>query len=253
MGGKVDRNSAGMVLCGVLLGAIVTVVLLILTGLEWGRIVTLINQNPGLATALLSPLATVGTALVGLIGVIYAARQGFKNVVKASEKSAERDRQRRDQERDEERKSLASSLGAELSSLRRQMVSILVTNRQWASGLEEQIKSNPEFGSVAGKEITKTIKAPVYEANISKLGLLGPYLSANVTTLYNILTSEKAPPPHPGHTQKTLAETYRNVADKADAVISAIDIVTRQLARVHQLKPEETIEPLEVPTNVPAG
>lgn len=241
-----DRNSAAMVLCGVLLGAILTCVLLIFLGLPWGRIATLINDNPGLATALLSPLATVGTAMVGLLGVVYAARQGFKNVIKASEDKAtqdreargaqyEREKQARDDQREHDTKVLAASLHAELASLTAQFKGA----KEWTGGLAKkfaEIAADPKGNQSPGRIVVRTFEKPIYDSQVSKLGLLEPELARDVVTAYQAVTSPHPVSQDPVYTPTMLALEYASMAEKYALAEEWLPKVQAKLAEVHGLK-----------------
>ena len=137
-------------------------------------------------------VATLIGAIVGLGIVAWQARLGFRNLIRsqehraAIEAEARQDQQRLDIERegsriDEERRILMAALRAEIVGLMEQAQTTEEHSTLMHAFLQGKITARaPNF--------TKsfewpTFNAPVYQAHIPKLGLLGASLGADVVRL----------------------------------------------------------------------
>jgi hypothetical protein len=149
--------------------------------------------------------ATLIAAILGFGAVTLSTRLGFRNLIRsqinqatldrqaaADRASADRDarvhqadlaRRARIETRAEERRELAAALSGEIVSIHRQFANRLI----W---LDVQRRIYGEFVRtravpIAGFEIPPIV-TPVYNANIPKIGLLGPSLSSDVAEVFGL-------------------------------------------------------------------
>jgi hypothetical protein len=134
-------------------------------------------------------IATLVGAIIGLGIVGWQARIGFANLTKSQANQAKLDRearehqlqleeQRADRKREAERKMLLESIRAEIVSLMDQATKA----QRWSDALKAMCKVMQRAGAPpATKEITLySFDAPIFQANIGKIGLLGISLAADM-------------------------------------------------------------------------
>jgi len=133
-------------------------------------------------------VATLMGAIVGLGIVAWQARLGFTNLIQSQEHSAtietqaRQDQQTLDIERDakrtdEERSILMAALRAEMVGLMHRAEDVRQSSKIMHLWLQNMIAANaPNSKSFP----YPTFNAPVYQANVSKIGLLGASLGADV-------------------------------------------------------------------------
>jgi len=150
-------------------------------------ILTTWRIDPGVATLLGS--------IVGLVIVAWQARLGFANLIRSQEHRAEIETNARqhqyqldlaaEQRRtDEEKHILMSALRAEMVGLMQRAQQIEQTSRITQRLYEELTKAKAK--STVKSFILPTFEAPVYQANISKIGLLGVSLGADVVKVMSV-------------------------------------------------------------------
>jgi hypothetical protein len=144
------------------------------------------------------PLATLLGAIIGLSVVAWQTQRGFRNLIASQEHRAATERDARaDQARiqreiaaeqlNQEKMALAAALLSELSSLWYQVRNATTFSMTQSILLEEMIKD----GAQGKREATLPIfpiRVPIYEANISKLGLLGSSLAGDVAQVFSRAT-----------------------------------------------------------------
>jgi hypothetical protein len=134
-------------------------------------------------------VATLIGAIVGLGIVAWQARLGFSNLITSQEHRAAIETQARqhqymlDMDRegkrtDEERHLLMAALRAEIVGLMQQAQNAMQYSITMRALLQEMIASKARNSTKSFA--WPTFNAPVYQANISKIGLLGPSLGADV-------------------------------------------------------------------------
>jgi hypothetical protein len=144
------------------------------------------------------PLATLVGAIIGLSVVAWQTQRGFRNLIASQEHRAATERDARaDQARiqreiaaeqlDREKMALAAALTGELSSLWHQVRNANTIPIAQSILLEEMLKD----GAQGKREATLPIFpicVPIYQANISKLGLLGSSLAGDVARVFSRAT-----------------------------------------------------------------
>jgi len=134
-------------------------------------------------------VATLMGAIVGLGIVAWQARAGFTNLIRsqehraAIEAEARQDQHMLDIERearrtDEERTILMAALRAEMVGLMHRAEDVRQSSKIMHLGLQKMIAENAP--DTAKSFPYPTFNAPVYQANISKIGLLGASVGADV-------------------------------------------------------------------------
>jgi len=141
------------------------------------------------------PFATLIGAVLGLSVIAWQTRRGFRNLIASQEHRATMERgARADQARIErevlaeqverEKRALAASLAGELTSLWYQ-----VRNVQYLPVAQSVLlEAMMEDGTTRKQEFVLPIgkfRVPIYEANISKLGLLGASLAGDVARVFS--------------------------------------------------------------------
>lgn len=143
--------------------------------------------------------ATLFGSIVGLAIIGWQARLGFNNLVRSQDNQARLEREARlhqhqleletaAQEQEQERIVLVAALRAEMSLL-----------KDRALAVHSNVSTMREFfaKSTGGHGLKKTLKhvsqqitkVPIFEANISKLGLLGASLAADVVSVLSEIGS----------------------------------------------------------------
>jgi hypothetical protein len=144
------------------------------------------------------PLATFFGAIIGLLVVAWQTQRGFRNLIASQEHRAATERDARaDQAQiqrelaaeqlEQEKLTLAAALTGELSSLCRQVRSASAVAITQSILLEEMLKDGAQGKREAALPIF-SIRVPIYEANISKLGLLGSSLAGDVARVFSRAT-----------------------------------------------------------------
>jgi hypothetical protein len=144
------------------------------------------------------PLATLVGAIIGLSVVAWQTQRGFRNLIASQEHRAATERDARaDQARiqreiaaeqlEREKMALTAALTSELFSLWHQVrnASTILIAQSVLS--EEMIKEGAQGKREAMLPIFP-IRVPIYEANISKLGLLGSSLAGDVARVFSRAT-----------------------------------------------------------------
>ncbi|MDR6635092.1 hypothetical protein J2X72_003904 [Phyllobacterium sp. 1468] len=148
--------------------------------------------------------ATLLSAVIGFTGVIFTTRAGFKNLIASQEAQSARDRdarahqqemavQAKTDEREYEKKVLAAALQGELIAL----LSRVHDGQAW-------LRMQTRFWKIAAAD--KDLKdvdvpfsfpsyhVPAFEANIQRLGLLGPSIAGDVVSVFGMATNKTAEP-----------------------------------------------------------
>lgn len=140
-------------------------------------------------------LATLIGAIIGLSVVAWQTNQGFQNLIRSQQNQAALDRDARlhrfeldEEAREAERAKEVESL---LASLRAEMIHLY--NLTWeAEDLSLRLKENYLKQAQAGVGPTKgavpreSFDAPIFRSHLSKIGLLGPSLAADVIIVLSI-------------------------------------------------------------------
>jgi hypothetical protein len=164
--------------------------------LSVGNIILLMLQAPGVVNSpacKVDPgLATLCGAIIGLSIVAYQARVGFKNLIASQENQARLEREAREHQLvldaaaqkaadDTERKILISALRAELGALEVRAQAYVT----WAGVMKIMFEhaEKERFPNSVDKLSHPALTAPVYEANISRIGLLGASLAGDVISV----------------------------------------------------------------------
>jgi hypothetical protein len=133
------------------------------------------------------PLGTFGGAIIGLLVVAWQTQRGFRNLIASQENQARIQREIAAEQLEREKLALAAALTGELSSLWHQVRNANAIAIFQSVLLEEMLK-----GGAQGKRETalpiSPIRVPIYEANISKLGLLGSSLAGDVARVFSRAT-----------------------------------------------------------------
>ncbi len=197
-GEHMQKEFIGVALAGVVAGAILTVVALILfqapsAALEWAK------SNP-------IPIATVFSAILGFAGVAWATGIGFRNLIASQEAQSRRDRESREhqaildrrkkaEDLTDERQALASALSGELTAAYNQMKNSIPI-------LELQISVFNQFGErnfpdspLNIAKFLPNLPKYIFQANIQKLGILGPSTLSDVVDIYQLLVWDRDIPP----------------------------------------------------------
>jgi hypothetical protein len=149
-------------------------------------------------------IATMVSAAVGFGGVVVATRAGFQHLIASQEAQAQRDREAREfqseaseklraRERAEETRVLASALLGEMSAARTRVQNV-------RAFLAMQAAVYKSFGDTVSPEPVDvhrswpTFDPIVFQANISKLGLLGPSTAGDVVEVYQLFSVNPMPP-----------------------------------------------------------
>jgi hypothetical protein len=121
-------------------------------------------------------LATLFDAVIGLGLAGWQARRGFTNLIRSQENQATLDIEKEKRDREIERRTLTAALLAEFTSLHQQADAICKAAR----AIEVNYRAMPDHPALETKFTFPHLKAPVYQANISKLGLLEVTPAADV-------------------------------------------------------------------------
>jgi hypothetical protein len=164
-------------------------------------------------------VATLMGAIVGLGLVSWQVRLGFSNLISSQEHRAAIERQARqhqemldiDQETrrtDEERRILMAALRAEITGLMEQ-----AQRAEKYSTIMQQLAAEAPTSTQSFK--SPTFSSPVYRANISKIGLLGVSLGADVVELM-AKSGIQAPPAEFNQplSNEMVAKLYGGMADE---------------------------------------
>jgi hypothetical protein len=164
------------------------------------------------------PLATLVGAIIGLSVVAWQTRRGFRNLIASQEHRAAIERDARaDQARiqreiaaeqlDREKMALAAALTGELFSL-------------WHQIEDATIIPKAQSIMLAGAQGTREamlpifrIRVPIYEANISKLGLLGSSLAGDVARVFSRATISSSTSPDEQKTPRMDVKIYKAIID----------------------------------------
>jgi len=134
-------------------------------------------------------LATLVGAVVGFWIVAYQTRRGFANLTRSQANQAELDREARLHQAELERAAKEAERQAQkaqlLAAIRAELVAVLdrVQGIQRAHEFQFRVSNAAAKAGVPYQSKGMTLAfpdAPIFRANIDKLGLLGPYLGADV-------------------------------------------------------------------------
>lgn len=151
--------------------------------------------------------ATLLGAVIGLSAIAWQTRAGFGNLIKSQEHSAVLDRDARNERarldregrehqyqldtnareaaKESEKKELAAALHGELISINRQYNNVMQVLL-----IQEKLFRQMALTGTAISQDFKLLKisTPVYEANIHRIGLLGPSVAADVAEIYGAMS-----------------------------------------------------------------
>ena len=169
-------------------------------------------------------VATLIGAVLGLTLVAWQARLGFKNLIQSQEHRANiesdarleqhaLDLQREQLRAAEERRILMAALRAEIEGLHHRASDTMGRARMMQRLHEAFAKGKAP--TVQNSFIGPTFEAPVYQANVSKIGLLGPSLGGDVVKVMSVTSVKQVhmtfDPPMP---HEMVATLYEGVADR---------------------------------------
>jgi hypothetical protein len=163
----------------------------------FANIVTLISMSglkidPG--------TATLFGAIVGLCVVAWQTGKGFQNLIQSQENQSrlerearlhryELERAGRQDDEDRERRMLLSGIRAEIVSLHRAAFNAAQTQRQFALLYKAMHENN---APTSMKEFTiNGYKAPYFNQNIAKLGLINVSLAADIIRVYSMMFEDR--------------------------------------------------------------
>jgi hypothetical protein len=175
-------------------------------------------------------IASLSGAIIGLTIVGHQARKGFANLIKSQKNQAELDRVARMHKAELEEASTAKAIEREratlLSALRAEIVGLHdaaynaeQTSTRFAEIADSLARQNMPTTS---KTITyPTFDAPIYLANLTRIGLLGPSLGGDVVKVLSRTRNKKSeltsdgPIPHSSIKMlyEASAESFKKWAD----------------------------------------
>jgi hypothetical protein len=140
-------------------------------------------------------VATLIGAVLGLAIVAWQARLGFTNLIRSQEHRSEietkarqhqyqLDLAREEHRTDEEKRILMAALRAEIVGLMQRAQQIEQTSRITQRLYEALTKAKAK--TTVKPFMLPTFEAPVYQANVSKIGLLGTSLGADVVKVMTV-------------------------------------------------------------------
>jgi hypothetical protein len=155
--------------------------------------VLLFVEGPGKALELLAklpaPIATMITGIVGLGTIAWQTRIGFRNLIDSQEHRAKLDREaRRDQasiNRDEKQREVDRDKQLVASALHAELIGLLPRVQQMQQWLSIQRAVMKQMGSHKTTFRLPRYNVPVYDHNLSKIGLLGPSVGGDVIQVYS--------------------------------------------------------------------
>jgi hypothetical protein len=168
-------------------------------------------------------LATLAGAIIGLGIVAWQARLGFANLIRSQEHRAaietearhhqhQLDLDREQRRIEEEKRILMAALRAEIVGLMHQARTTMTYSIIMHALLEEMIAANAPNSTKSF--MWPTFNAPTYQANISKIGLLGASLGADVVRVMTA-TGTTVPPAtfDPPVSNQMIAKLYHGLVD----------------------------------------
>lgn len=182
--------------------------------------------------------ATIVAALLGFTGVMVATRQGFKNLIASNNAQAAREavaraeirsdaKHEKEEDRAYERRVLASALHGELNSLltriHQQSIS-LHTQKVICEGMAR----DRDLNSVDMPIIIPVYSAPLFEASVPKLGLLGASITADVVEVFSAVTAKSPSGEPPKLRPDFAAKLYEGLLDTyKDWTADIVDVGSR--------------------------
>ncbi|MBR1170235.1 hypothetical protein JQ571_24880 [Bradyrhizobium liaoningense] len=151
-----------------------------------------VKIDPGTATLL--------GAIIGLCVVAWQTNRGFKNLIRSQENQSRLERQARlhryeldragaQADDDREKRLLLSGLRAEMVALHRTAFATAQSHHQFA--LVYKVMHENNAPATMKEWIINGYKTPFYTENISKLGLLGVSLAADVIRAYSMVFEDR--------------------------------------------------------------
>ncbi|MCK1734758.1 hypothetical protein IVA79_12500 [Bradyrhizobium sp. 138] len=144
--------------------------------------------------------ATLFGAIIGLCVVAWQTNRGFQNLIRSQENQSRLERQARlhryeldragtQADEDREKRLLLSGLRAEMVSLHKTAFATAQTHHQFALIYKAMHEHNAP--STMKEWTINGYKTPFYKENISKLGLLGVSLAADVIRVYSMVFDDR--------------------------------------------------------------
>ena len=154
------------------------------------NLLLMIQFNFGVANWKIDPgTATLVGAIIGFSIVAYQARVGFRNLIASQENQAHLEREARLHQSELVESQRKATEGAErkivLAALKGELLSLQVsahTYRNWAAVMKVLYEEAAKEGYPSNVDSIKIPPAstPVFDANLSKLGLLGSSLAGDI-------------------------------------------------------------------------
>jgi hypothetical protein len=188
------------------------------------NVLIFVGMTAGAGLKIDQGVATLCGATIGIIVVGWQTNKGFKNLIRSQESQAAHERDARvhqanldqeakDKEEAREKRALTSALWAEVYSLHDQAHNAWINAQMMNIMYKGMIESGQR--STAKTFAFPTFEAPIYREHVSRLGLLGASLAADVVLVLSMATGKQATAtldsviPH-----ELLATLYEGHADK---------------------------------------
>jgi hypothetical protein len=224
--------------------------LVLLSGLAFlaANIALLISQTSAVSWKLDPGLATLTAGVFGLCVVAWQTSKGFANLIRSQENQAKLEREARlhkaaldkqanDDEHAREKAILLHALWAEIIFLYSSVYDAEFNSTMFAEVHENYIKQR--IANTGKGVVFTSFDAPVFRTNISKLGLLGPSIGADIIT---VLSRADGKPKLFAQDQtlsnETLVTMYKGNADALDNWRDDLSHVARRIRAIENGTPD---------------
>jgi hypothetical protein len=195
------------------------------------------------ANSINAGLATLIGSLIGLSILAIQTRIGFRNLIASQEHRAEKERdaradqarierETRAEETDRDKKALASALAGELLSVWYQLRNAGI----WYKAQELMLEGLKAAGekNYSGSLTLTTCPTPVYDANVSKLGLLGSSVAGDVARVFSRVATRSPKPESHSMMIDAWIKIFKAMADNQDEWLEDVShVVSRLYALEH--------------------
>ena len=181
-------------------------------------------------------MATVFSAIIGLYILGYQARLGFNNLIASQENQANIERKRQEEELKKERYLLASALRAEIMALTWEVTKSV----QWATTMAFLLRDARGQWTGGVKIPPRALKTPVFDANVSKLGLLRASVAGDViAVLAKARADTSINDPKDVLDNKVVANYYEGLSKSFEAMYEEMMHISRRLECFENSKIED--------------